>query len=423
MSYAQKIKDKKFPWGGRALVTPFPASGLVSVAGSIAVGSRKTSDDTLADVHAQMLLEGTEQYSKKDLQIELDRMGASLAFNASSDRLRFSALVRATHLPQLCALVSEILRHPAFPETELSILKQREEASLRMESQHTLTQAKISLSRMLYPKDHPNYAPTTSESVAALKKISVPLLRAYHAHINRNSLVLSVSGDVSTNMVFDLAQQYFAVLPSKKIPKQKTLIARAPKAQRKATYIKEKASTDYIIASSTRITNTHKDFAALQLGMQILGNRGGFTGRLMRTVREQEGLTYVIYSALSGFAYDTDGHIQTWANFAPQLFDKGRAATLREINRLVTEGVTEDEVRKHAKLYEAGRRVGLSSASTLARVTHDIVVDNKPLSYLDDYPQKILKLSTKEVNRVLKKYLNPKAFVESAAGPIKAIKG
>ena len=415
----KRISEKRFGWGGRALAAAFPAGGAVSLTGSIAAGSRSTKDDELAEVHAQMLLEGTKMFKKKDLQIELDAMGASLSFSSDGDRLAFSGKARTVHAGRLLALVAEALQNPTFPSAELEILKKREQSNLAMQAQDTRAQASIALSRMLFKKDHPNYEQTTQESLAALKKITQKQLRAYHQKVlNRGSLVLAMAGDVTPAKVFELTQKYFAPLPDTTVRKEKTPPTPAPKAQKKATYIKEKASIDYFAAVAPRITDTHEDYPALVLGLQVLGNRGGFTGRLMRIVREQEGLTYGVYSYPSGFEHYTDGYAAAWGTFAPQLFDKGRAAVLREIKRIVTEGVGNKEVRKHGKLFEARARVSLSNSGALARAAHDTVVNHKPLSHIETFPKRVARLTAREVNKVLKKYLRPNLLSEAAAGPI-----
>ncbi len=366
-----------------------------------------------------MLLEGTAKHSKKELQILLDEIGASLSFGATNERLVWRAQVRTRHLEKLLSLISEILLCPAFPASELAIVKKREEASLALEAQDTNTQAGIAFSRMLYAQNHPNFNQKTEESLAALKKISVKTLEAYHTRVlNRGSLVLSAAGEVQIPSLAELVQKYFEALPAKKAAVSKTFRAAAPKAGRKAVHIKEKASIDYFTGIATRITNTGQDFAALVLGLQILGDRGGFNGRLMRIVREKEGLTYAVYSYPSGFAHDTDGYALAWGTFAPQLFAKGRAAILREIRRIVSEGAGEEEVRKHGKLFEARAKVSLSSAGALARAAHDTVVDKKALSRLDAFPRQVAKLTAKEVNRALKKYLKLDKLSEAAAGPI-----
>ena len=138
----------------------------------------------------------------------------------------------------------------------------------------------------------------------------------------------------------------------------------------------------------------------------------------MSTVREAEGLTYGAYTYLSGFYHDTDGYLNIWSNFAPELFEKGRVALIREVKRIVEEGVGEEETRKHRERFDAAFRVRLSNSAALASAAHNALADHKPLSHLDTFPARIRKLTASDVNRVLRKYLIPAKLSESTAGPV-----
>jgi zinc protease len=419
MTYASFIKEKEFAWGGRALGASFPAHGAVSIVGSVSGGARLAGSEMLADAHASLLLEGTEKYAKKDIQIMLDNMGASLSFSIAGDRLAWSARVREASLDKLLSLIAEALLHPAFPEAEIRAYKSRAQAELGLEAQNTRTQATIGLSRILFSPNHPNWEETTEASREALKKITRKDLMAYHAQaIDGSSLVLSIAGDITPTKVFALAEKHFKRLPRKDILLP-TFTAASPAAPQKALAIlKDKASIDYMIGLAPGITKNHKDYPALLLGINILGNMRGFSGRLMKTVREKEGLTYGVYSYLSGFSSITDGMLVAWGTFAPQLFEKGRAAMKREIALIVKKGVTSIEAKKHREMYAAAWHVQLSTSEAIARAAHDAIVDNRGVSYLDTFPKKILKITPAEINRALKKYLKLEYLSESAAGPV-----
>ena len=419
--YTERIKEKKFPWGGRVFAARYPAYGSVSIVGSVVGGSRLSGSDEISKIHAEMLLEGTRRRGKKEIQILLDDMGASLSFGHTSDRLCFSARARAAHLARLLALVAEILREPSFPRAELAVLKQREEANLSMEEQDPNTQTTIGITGLLFSKKHPNRKETTKEARAALKKVTSKSLQQCHAKmLSKKSFVLAVAGDVAPQKVFALAQKEFATLPDKTVTLPKFAKALPIKPRRIVTPVLEKASITYSAGIVLGITKNHPDYPALMLGLQILGSAGGFVGRLMRTVREQEGLTYGTYSYIpdSSISNTTDGYIEVWATFAPQLFVQGRAAVLREVKKIVEKGVTEEEVRKHRELFAARSKVQLSSSKAFAGAAHGIGVEGRKVSYLEEFPRRVLKLTAKEVNRALKKYLVLSKLSESAAGPI-----
>ncbi|HEV8666735.1 MAG TPA: pitrilysin family protein [Candidatus Paceibacterota bacterium] len=415
--YSTKIKSKKFPWGGIALATPFPSKDTVSVVGSIAGGARAWGSNEEADVHAQMLLEGTKSHTKKELQLLLDGMGANLTFAAGNERLHFMGKVRPTHLNAFLSVVAECLTESTFPEPELAVLKMREASNLELESQNTTAQANIALSRLLYAKEHPNYDDTTDESVKVLKGINAQRLREMHRKLlDRRTLVLSMAGDITPAKAFALVNSHFKSLPQNKVTFPKFTKTKVVSAKQKEVTIPNKASIDYAAGIAAGITNTAGDYAALLLGMQILGNRSGFSGRLMKTVREEEGLTYGTYAFPAGFTATTDGHLYIWATFAPQLYEKGKVSIARQVTKILTDGVTADEVKKHRQLYEARSRVQLSNSGAFARAAHDTVVDGKPLKYLDEFPKKILKLTAAQVNKALKKYLLQNKLSEAAAG-------
>jgi len=418
---ASRVKEKKFAWGGRILAAAYPAYGSVSFVGSIAGGGRLAGSNTLAGVHAEMLLEGTNRRSKKELQILLDGMGASLGFSATGDRLAFAGRVRTVHAQKLFALVAEILSEPAFPEAELAVLKAREEAHLSLAGQEPNVQAKIGLSRLIFAKRHPNRLESIEEARAALKKVSRKSLSALHAKmLSRRSLVLAVAGDMPPPRVFALAGSTFASLPDKKVILPSFRRAVPGRAKRIVVPIKHKASVTYSAGAALGITDDHPDYAPLLLGLQILGSAGGFVGRLMSTVREKEGLTYGTYSYIPGSSISntTDGYAEVWATFAPQLFKQGRAAVLREVKKIVEEGASEDEVRRHRELLVARFKVRLSNSAAFARMAHDLAIEGRPVSYADQFLKKIMAVRAAQVHAALKKYLALKNLSESAAGPV-----
>ena len=435
MSYASKIKEKRF-WGGvKALFAAFPAHGEISITGSFAGGAHLAqgflcegidectlSGDVLADMHAAMLLEGTSKHSKSDMQILLDTIGASLSFSADKDRLVFHGRVRAVYADKLLSLISEAVRESVFPQEEIDYLKTRMLADLSLEAQNPHAQAGINLSRALFAMYHPNRQEDTAHSKLATEKMTRKELQEYHTNaIDSRSCIISIAGDMKKDQAFALIEKHFSKLPRRELPIAPYAPAKSSRAKKIIATITDKASIDYLLGVATGITNDHPDYPALMLGLQVLGSRSGFTGRLMKTVREEEGLTYGVYAYPGGFSSGADGYAAIWATFAPELFERGRAAVMREVKKIVEEGPTALEVKRHREMYEARSRVLCASSADLSRVAHDVTVEGKRPGYLDEFPQRILKLTKAQVHKALKKYLIIENLSESAAGPITEI--
>jgi len=434
MTYASRIKEKKLKGGGKALFAAFPAHGEISITGSLAGGAHLAqgflcegiehctlSGDVLADMHAAMLLEGVKKRDKSAIQILLDSIGASLSFSADKDRLVFQCHVRAVYADKLLSLVSECLREATFPQEEVEHLKARMLAELSLEAQNPHAQASINLSRMLFAARHPNRHEDTAQSKIAVEKMTRKELQSYHAiAIDSRSFIISIAGDIEKDHTFALVEKHFSKLPRRESPMVPYAFAEPCASQKMIVPIPDKASIDYMLGLATGITHDHPDYPALVLGLQILGNRG-FTGRLMRTVREEEGLTYGVYAYPGGFSSGADGYAAVSATFAPALFERGRAAVLREVKKLVEEGPGAIEVKRHRELYEARSRVLCANSADLSRAAHDITVEGKRPSYLDEFPRRILKLTKAQVHKALKKYLIMENLSESIAGPITEI--
>lgn len=422
MSYTKNIKRKKFSWGGEALATYFPTNQLVSIIGSISSPHDKGESEELSYIRAQMLLAGTARHSKKEIQILLDDIGASLELHTSGTRLVFESTVRTHHLETVFLILSELLEKPLFPADELLLLKKRREADLLYEEQNTREQAEIGLSRLLFDSKHPNYKESTTESKIALQKIDQDSLKRYHEkNKNFSSLVLSVAGDIQPKKIFSLTEKYFKRDPITTMSPTKHVTMKSGNAKKVVKNIKNKESIDYMVGTALGITDSHPDFPALLLGVNVLGSYGSFTGRLMKEVREKEGLTYGVYSFLGGFDLDKDGFFVAWGTFAASLFKKGQKAMLREIENILKYGVTEDEVKKHRLMFAGKTRVKLSDSKTLATIVHATILGGKPITYIDALPKKIISITKKEVNNALKKYIKLENLSESAAGPIQKI--
>ncbi|HYF13194.1 MAG TPA: insulinase family protein [Candidatus Paceibacterota bacterium] len=418
MNYTSLIKKKKLAWGAQVLATEFPAHDTISIVGSLLGGSRLAGDEELADVHAAMLLEGTKKRNKKKIQEQLDDIGANLVFSTQNDRLVFSGRVRVEHADKFFGLISDVLKASQFPQRELKALKARKHAELLLESQDTRAQADISLVQLLYTKGHPNWHEKTQSRVESLHKISSRALKKYHAEaIDKASLVFSIAGDIKPMHAFKLVDKHFKALPSRKLKLPPFDRAQARERMVDAVPVHDKENVDYMIGIATGIIKKNPDFLPLSIGVHILG-KPGFSGRLMKTVREIEGLTYVAYAYLSGFKADGDGYIQVWSTFAPTLFKKGRAGILREVGNLFQKGVTDEEAKIHREMMAANHKVQLSNSGAFARLAHDITIDGRNISYLDEFPKLVLKISKDQINKALTKYLRPEMISESAAGPV-----
>jgi zinc protease len=91
---------------------------------------------------------------------------------------------------------------------------------------------------------------------------------------------------------------------------------------------------------------------------------------------------------------------------------------MRELKRWVNEGITEEELKNTKSRMIGSYKIGLSTTGGLAGQILSFAERGYSPSYLDEYPKLVDALTLKEVNSVIKKYIDPEAVVTVAAGTI-----
>jgi zinc protease len=177
----------------------------------------------------------------------------------------------------------------------------------------------------------------------------------------------------------------------------------------------DKPSVSVIWGQSTRLAYRDPDTLALRVATNILGS--GFTGRLMASVRDREGLTYGIYAAVMNDT-STDGDWRIVANFSPALLEQGLASTRRELEAWYRDGVTAEEVEREKSNYVGTFRVSLATTGGMAASLLASIQRGYGVTWPDELPRRIAALTPDEVNAALRKHLDPSRLVLIKAGSI-----
>jgi zinc protease len=179
----------------------------------------------------------------------------------------------------------------------------------------------------------------------------------------------------------------------------------------------EKPSISVILGQASGLRYKDADSLPLRVGTAILGH--GFTGRLMSTVRDKEGLTYNIGAAVGDDSI-ADGEWDISATFAPALLEKGIASTRRELQRWWQDGVTEEELTARKEGMLGSYFVGMSTTGGIANQILINLQRGYDVSWLDEYPKALGAVTRAQVNAAIKAHLNPAAMALVEAGSVPA---
>jgi zinc protease len=387
------------------LLAALPAGDAMAGSGNIAI-------PTLAGM---MLDRGTKKRDKFEIAARLEDVGAQLFFVVGTQSLEIRGRCLKKDLPLLLSLLSEELRTPSFPAAEFAKAKQQFIGSLRQSLQNSSVRAQEAFARAVFPPGHPNRPHAIEEFLAAADSATLEEVEAFHAkYVGPKHMTLILVGDVPAEAGREIAKD-FAGWHGGEDYLQPTAPAAATEAAEVKVPLKDKPSTNVFLGQATGLRYKDPDTLPLRVGTAVLGQ--GFTGRLMSTVRDREGLTYSINAAVIDDSI-TDGAFSIAASFAPSLLDKGVASTRGVLESWWQQGITDAELAARKQGLVGGYEVGLSTSAGLAGFMLATIQRGYGLDWLDRYPEAVKAVTREQVNGAIRAHLDPSKMTLVEAGSV-----
>ena len=391
---------------------------VVTVRGSLPAGDSFAPEHNVAipTLAGEMLDQGTTKQDKFAIAQKLENIGATIHFSVGGVMTEFSGKCLRKDLPLVMSLLAEQLRTPAFSEEEFAKMKKQIAGHLQRALESTDYRAGQAFAETVFPKHHPNYSPPTKEFLAAVETATLADVKAFHAeYYGPAQATLVAVGDIDIDALkAEIARAFEGWTGGKRVPE-------FPKAEgakqggEEVISMADKPNVTVMVGQATGLKHTDRDALALRVGTAVLGR--GFTGRLMATVRDKEGLTYGISSSVANDAF-SDGDWRISANFAPQLLEKGIASTRRELEAWYKDGVTAAELERVKSALIGTFKVGMATTDGLSNALLDTVHRGYDVQWLDDYTKRVGALTLPQVNAAIKKHLNPEKMTVIKAGSV-----
>ncbi|MFQ6673152.1 MAG: M16 family metallopeptidase [Fidelibacterota bacterium] len=414
--------DKQVLSGVRVLSMETGIVDAVTIQGSLLGGDvfSPQSNSAVAEMTAAMLDQGTVYRDKFAISAALEEVGASLAFSSGNTHVRFVAKCLSKDIPLVVELLAEQLRSPLMSEEDLVPARKRRVGEVRKSKEDTRTRAMEAFLQEIYPENHPNYFIPIARQISDTGEVGAETLKRFHAeNYGTGNLIIVAVGAVDRTVLEETVAERFDGWQKSPLSIDSASGLRANKREREYNHVvtmEDKTSVDLLIGEPIGIDRNHPDFHPLMVGQYILG--GNFAARMMASVRDEEGLTYGIRSAIGGVDNGTDGYWYIWGTFAPDLIDRGRKSTLVQLNKWLDEGVTQHELDTKKSTITGTYAVSLATTSGLAGQIAGTVEQGRKLSYIDEYPGIIDTLTLEEVNSAISNYCHGDALVTVAAGAI-----
>lgn len=385
--------------------------------------------ESAAGFLGELMLRGTKKMTYQQIRDELDRLTASLGSGGgrrgggrsggAAGSLSFSIQAKRDTLPAVLEILRQVLREPLLPKSEFEIMKNERLAGLeQMKTEPSLLAPRL-LQRTLspYDKDNIRYQPTIEESIERLKATTYEqVAQIYREYLGSQAGELTIVGnfdaDASLPALKTALADWKATKPYARIANP--IVAEVSGARLQIN-TPDKANATYVAGVVFPLRDDAADYPALLLGNYIFGG-GSLSSRLATRVRQKEGLSYSVGSGLGVSAQDERASFSISAIVNPQNLGKLEATVQDELDKLLREGVTADELEKARQGFLQAQKVGRASDPALAGSLGGLRYLGRTMAWDAELEKKIAALTPDQVNAALRKHIDPKKLVAVAAG-------
>jgi predicted Zn-dependent peptidase len=358
-----------------------------------------------------MLNEGTKTMPKAVFDEAVEKIGADVGLNSAGGSA--SALTR--YFPRAFELMGQALKQPAFTQESFDKLKTQTITNIRSEANSAPAIAGRVVNALAYGKNHPDGEFETEESV---NKLTLADIKAVYAkYITPSRSYLTFVGDIKPSDAKALAVKVFgawkgAPLTLPVLPP----VANLNKTEVDMVDVPSAVQAEIHVLNLVNLRKNDPDYFAALLANYILG--GNADSRLFMNLRETKKFTYGAYSSLGSGRFQT--LFDASASVRNEKADSAVMEFVKEIHRIRTEKVTDDELRIAKALYNGSFALGLEDPARTATFASNILINNLPPDFYKTYLQKVNAVTTDDILRVAKKYMSndPRVVIAGNAAKI-----
>lgn len=350
------VQQFTLPNGLRVIAEPLPHLRSVSIGVWVRAGSILESPEQngLSHFIEHLAFKGTARRSARQIAQEMDAVGGYL--NAATSKLSttYYAKVIDEDLDLAADILADIVIHPAYDEKEMN--KERsvvlEEISMTDDSPEDVAYDLIAAAMF---GDQP-LGRTILGPREIIEGCSREDILAYRArHYSPMNACVAVAGNFEMNQLREILEKHFGSWQGSAGELYPVnLVNRAPGV---LTADKDTEQAHVCLGYNGKELGSD-DVYAMAVFNSVLG--GGMSSRLFQRIREESAMAYSVYSAPS--AYPHCGDFTVYAAVSPRNVRAVVAEIDDEIEKLLKDGITDEEFRMAKAQLKGGFILGQESA-------------------------------------------------------------
>lgn len=405
------VEIRSLPNGIRVACEEMNYLRSVSLGVWIKVGSAYETKENNGISHMveHMLFKGTSNRTAKMIAEDTARIGGNMNAYTSKECTMFYVTALDHHLEHAIEIIGDMIQNSLFGEIDIEKEKSViiEEIDMYEDSPEDMVHEMIQ--KEIW-KDHPLGYVISGEKNVVKGYTRDQLLQYVSDYYVAENMVISIAGNFNTDMIMEILESHFGRIPKRQYNHELT----APKYHR-CIYSKEKDIEQIHMNLAYECIHRHSEEKyALAIMNAYLG--GSENSRLFQVIREEQGLTYSIYSYDS--SYEKAGLFHIDAALNPSKLHKVYHEILRVIEDFKKDGITEDELVQIKE--QINTELIIDSESTKSRMNNNgrSLLNHERMISIDETIANVNRVTREEVLGFAKKYLIKEKLSVSLVGNI-----
>ncbi|MDB5105049.1 MAG: peptidase domain protein [Fibrobacteres bacterium] len=374
---------------------------------------KKPADVAPLNLYSSMLKAGgTVRFTPEQLEDSLEFVAASLGAGVGDYQaeLGLDALTKDAYA--LFDLLPEIALQPRLDPEVFKVQKRSYLENLRHRYDTPNGVMGVAYEHVLYGSHPANWLATEKE----VEPVIPSRLKGWvGSGYSVKNMVIGVAGRFNREEMIAHLNKFIAKFPADYKDKTDSLPP-FPGPQAPGVYLIDKQVTQATIRlGAPGVKRPHPDYYPLVVASYVFGD-GGFTSRLMESVRSNEGLAYGVDSDVGSDYYrrsTVSVSLQTKVESAPYAIKIVQA----EMRRMAKDGITDVELQRAKDGLIKSLPAMFDTPSATARVFAQGEIWKRSPEHYKEYMETISKLTKAEVEAAFRKYFNADSMRIVVVGP------
>lgn len=383
-----------FSFKGGAYLEPEDKVGLASMTGSL------------------MRSGGTASMSPADLDEEIAFLAAQISTGSGSTTSSATLNALSSNLDEAMGLFMDVVREPRFDDARKQILIDERLEGMKQRNDAPGSIMNRDFTRLMYGEDSFQARVATE---ATIRNITPRDMRDFRARVfHPGNLIIGVSGDFEPD---DMLARLERALQGWEFGEEIPDPPGSDNIPEPGVYYvnKEDVPQGMVRLGHRTVERDHPDAIGISIMNDILGG-GGFTARMMNRLRNDEGLTYGVYTSFVRPSW-YPGHFLTHFSTSGETVALALRMAIEEIEDIRTGKVSEEELTTAQNSFiETFPRTFESKPAMLNVFINDEWTDRAP-DYWQTYRERVRSVTRDDVKRIAGEHLRPDNMAIFVVGP------